>query len=82
MAKYVHDQRAWEDLANAIIELAVLDYREALVWLRDHPESKSAEQQVEEAEGFFRSARFGKYTDLNPEYLIKKIKKIVSEEES
>ena len=82
MAKYVHDQRAWEDLANAIIELAVLDYREALVWLRDHPESESAKRQVVESENFFHSQQFARYTDLNPEYLIKKTKVIVKEERS
>jgi len=54
----------YENLANAIIEQAVKDYRNAEI-----SQSKSAIIR------FFRSDYFRALTDLDPEMLIEKLKK-------
>lgn len=54
----------YENLANAIILQAVKDYR-----LTDD------EQEFQEIERFFRSGWFGVLSKVDPEYLIKKLRK-------
>ena len=54
----------YENLAQAIILQAVKDYR-----LTDD------EQEVAEIERFFRSDWFGVLSKVDPEYLIKKLRK-------
>ena len=54
----------YENLANAIILQAAKDYR-----LTDD------EQQLQEIERFFRSGWFGVLSKVDPEYLIKKLRK-------
>ena len=54
----------YEELANAIILQAVKDYR-----LTDD------EQELAEIERFFRSDWFGVLTDVDPEYLIRRLRK-------
>lgn len=54
----------YENLANAIILQAVKDYR-----LTDD------EQELAEIERFFRSGWFGVLSKVDPEYLIKKLRK-------
>ena len=54
----------YENLAQAIILQAVKDYR-----LTDD------EQEVAEIERFFRSGWFGVLSKVDPEYLIKKLRK-------
>ena len=54
----------YEELANAIILQAVKDYR-----LTDD------EQELQEIERFFRSGWFGVLSKVDPEYLIKKLRK-------
>ena len=55
---------SYEELANAIILQAVKDYR-----LTDD------EQELAEIERFFRSDWFGVLTDVDPEYLIRRLRK-------
>lgn len=55
----------YENLADAIIVRAALDYRRAL-------KGRNA-QYKKEVLRFFRSAWFGRLTTLNPEYLIKRL---------
>lgn len=62
-------------LANAIIEQAVKDYREALRSLRRHPDSKAAMQTAMEIENFFHSDWYGVLTDIDPDYLIDRLRK-------
>ena len=54
----------YENLANAIVLQAVKDYR-----LTDD------EAELVEIERFFRSDWFGVLTDVDPEYLIRKLRK-------
>ena len=54
----------YENLANAIVLQAVKDYR-----LTDD------EAELAEIERFFRSDWFGVLTDVDPEYLIKRLRK-------
>ena len=54
----------YENLANAIVLQAVKDYR-----LTDD------EAQLAEIERFFRSDWFGVLTDVDPEYLIRRLRK-------
>lgn len=54
----------YENLAQAIILQAVKDYR-----LTDD------EQELQEIERFFRSGWFGVLSKVDPEYLIKKLRK-------
>ena len=56
--------KPYENLANAIILQAVKDYR-----LSDD------ERELKEIERFFRSGWFGVLSKVDPEYLIKKLRK-------
>ena len=63
----------YQELANAIVEQAVKDYRVALKILSRNPGNRAALSMKQEAEEFFRSDWFGKLTDLNPELLITRL---------
>lgn len=65
--------RAYEDLAIAIIESAVNDYRKALNG-RSCDGRKSPEYMVRELEKFFRSDYFGVLTKIDGEYLISRLR--------
>ena len=58
------DIKNYENLANAIIEQAVKDYR-----LTDD------ERELQEIERFFRSRWFGVLSKVDPEYLIRQLRK-------
>lgn len=75
--KVVGEKEAWEDLANAIILSAVRDYKRALLHLKRNPDSQSAKRAVEREEQFFYSSWFEVLTDLDPSYLIRKMKEMV-----
>ena len=75
--KVVGEKEAWEDLANAIILSAVRDYKRALLHLKRNPDSKSAIRAGERDEQFFYSSWFEVLTDLDPSYLIRKMKEMV-----
>ena len=75
--KVVGEKEAWEDLANAIILSAVRDYKRALLHLKRNPDSRSAQQAVKREEQFFYSSWFEVLTDLDPSYLIRKMKEMV-----
>lgn len=75
--KMVDDKEAWENLANAIIFSAVKDYKRALLHLKRNPDSQSAMRAVEREEQFFYSSWFEVLTNLDPSYLIRKMKEMV-----
>ena len=75
--KVVGEKEAWEDLANAIILSAVRDYKRALLHLKRNPDSQSAIRAVEREEQFFYNSWFEVLTDLDPSYLIRKMKEMV-----
>ena len=54
----------YQALANAIIEQAVKDYR-----------LTNNEREIQEIERFFRSKWFGTLSKIDPEYLIRQLRK-------
>lgn len=64
----------YENLANAIILSAVKDYRKVLKRLSLNPNSKGAAADAASLERFFFSGWFEILTDLNPEYLVRRLK--------
>ena len=67
----------WEELANAIILLAVKDYRKALRILRRYPESEAWKKEKNNCERFFRSWWFSVLTTADPAALMDGIRKEV-----
>ncbi|WP_138203666.1 hypothetical protein [Haloimpatiens lingqiaonensis] len=63
----------YEDLANAIVITAVKDYRDVLKKLKKHPNSSYLQHTKNEIERFFRSKWYSVLTDIDPEFLIKKL---------
>ena len=63
----------YEDLANAIVITAVKDYRDVLKKLKKHPNSNYLQHTKNEIERFFRSKWYSVLTDIDPEFLIKKL---------
>ncbi len=80
MKKLVSDDRAWEDLANAIIIRAVDDYKHALGYLKRHPESASAQREADELERFFYGQWIELLTNINPDQLLPKIWRLMGVE--
>lgn len=64
--------RAYQDLANAIVMQAVTDYRKALKG--KGYSGKSHDRVIRETERFFRSQYFEILTKVDGEYLIEKLK--------
>ena len=69
----------YEELANAIVIQAVVDYRAATKRLEKHPLDKMQKHTQREVLRFFRSDWFGILTTLNPEVIIGKLTKEVVE---
>ena len=65
--------RAYENLANAIIEQAVTDYRRARAKLAKDAEDVMALKMRRETERFFRSAWFGQLTSIDGEWLLQNL---------
>ncbi len=70
-------QRNWEEFAQAIILQAVDDYRKARKRVRMLPDQKSAQATIREVERFFLSRWFAQLTDVDGEYLLRKLKEEV-----
>ncbi|MBT3273407.1 MAG: hypothetical protein HN368_09645 [Spirochaetales bacterium] len=68
----------YESLANAIVLLAVRDYRLALSRRNRHPEKDAFRQEKKSIERFFRSDWFGVLTGLDSEVLIGRLNKEVA----
>ena len=65
----------YQALANGIIEQAVKDYREALRRQKKHPDDKAAMKEAMELEKFFHSSWYGVLTQVDPDYLIDRLRK-------
>ena len=74
MKKIQQGQNPWEALANGIVAQACYDYRAALARLKRQPRNKSAKIMKEEVERFFRSGWYRELTDVDPEFLMRKLK--------
>ena len=72
----------YQELANAVIENAVKDYKQSLKYHFKHPNRKEYCDSVSELELFFRSEWFCALTDLDGEYLLIRIRSMVLKEMS
>ena len=70
----VYLQENWENLANAIIISAVEDYADAYRRILRRPDNKSAQEEVKRLEQFFFGEWYAKLTDLDPHYLLDRLK--------
>ena len=71
---------AYYDLANAIVEQAAIDYRNALNGV-SYDRRYSPESVIKETEKFFRSEWYRTLTNVDGEYLIANLKKEHKEKE-
>jgi len=69
----------YQALANAIVELAVKDYKEALKQHYRFPNTKEYADEVSRLERFFRSGWYGTLTDLDGEYLMTGVRRMVQQ---
>ena len=72
----------YERLANAIILQAVADYRVALKKIKAHPKNREAISEALEIEKFFRSGWYSILTDVDGEYLIRRLQNEIRQSES
>ena len=70
----------YQALANAIVELAVKDYKKALKRHYRFPNSEDYAAEVKSLERFFRSGWYGMLTDLDAEYLMTGVRRMVYKE--
>ena len=70
----------YQDLANAIILMAVKDYRDALKKLKKRPSYGPAKYMKNEVERFFRSDWYRELTSVDGNVLIKKLQAEVSDQ--
>lgn len=63
----------YEKLAMAIVEMAVLDYKEALEHFSKDPWDNAARAQIKKLRRFFNSGYFTLLCDLDPEMLMRRI---------
>ena len=74
------DYDGYEALADAIVNLAAEDYMKALKSLKRNPNSRTAKQEKEDSERFFRSGWYSTLTSVDGEYLIRRMKEAVGYE--
>ena len=72
----------YERLANAVVLQAVSDYRVALKKIKAHPKNGEAISEALEIEKFFRSGWYSQLTDVDGEYLIRRLQDEISQSES
>ena len=63
----------YENLANAVIAQAAEDYRAALKKIKAHPKNKDAIDEALRIERFFRSGWYQRLTNVDGEFLIRKL---------
>lgn len=68
----------YEKLANAIVLLAVSDYRTVLQKIRRNPQNKNAVDEALRIERFFRSEWYQTLTSVDGEYLIDRLRREAS----
>ena len=71
----MRQEEAYENLANAIVLLAVEDYRKELKSIKQYPQKKEkAIDNAKKIEKFFRSGWYGVLTGVDGEYLIQRLR--------
>ena len=68
----------YETLANAIVEQAAKDYLSALKRLKKNPANRMAMDEAMRLEKFFHSSWYGILTNVDPDYLIRKLREKVA----
>ena len=71
----------YERLANAIVLQAVADYRVVLKKIKAHPKNREAINEALEIEKFFRSGWYSILTDVDGEYLIRRLQDEIRQSE-
>lgn len=66
----------YQDLANAIIRQAIVDYKRAIKVLKKNPHSEKSEKVKEECEAFFNSDYYDLLTNVDSSYLINNIERV------
>ena len=72
----------YQALANAIVELAVIEYKAALTQHFRFPDQKEYADEVASLERFFRSEWYVMLTDLDGEVLMTGVRRMVLQEVS
>ena len=67
----------YQELANAIVAQAARDYLFILRLLKHHPTDSEAWRKAREYERFFYSDWYSTLTNVDPEYLVSRLKKTV-----
>ena len=70
----------YQALANAIVEVAVQDYKTALKYHYRHPYRREYADEVSSLERFFRSGWYGMLTNLDGELLMNGVRRMVRQE--
>ena len=70
----------YQALANAIVELAVKDYKTALKYHYRQSTKQEYEDEVASLERFFRSGWYGMLTNLDGEVLMTGVRRMVRQE--
>ena len=70
----------YQALANAIVELAVKDYKKSLKRYYRSQNNEDYAAEVKSLERFFRSGWYGMLTDLDGEYLMTGVRRMVRKE--
>ena len=65
----------WQALANAVVQQAAKDYRADIRKVKRNPDAKAALKEALEIEKFFRSDWFSILTDVDGDYLIKRLRR-------
>ena len=71
------DGDPYSNLANAIVVQAAKDYMTALKKLKRSRSNKAALQEVMDLERFFHSGWYGELTSVDPDFLIRELRKKV-----
>lgn len=69
----VTETEAFEDLANAIVEKAVIDYKFAYAKYLKKPNDIYVKARLDESRVFFHGQWFGALTTLDAQYLLNQI---------
>ena len=70
----------YENLANAIVKQAVVDYKVPLRRLEKNPNDKDAKREAVRIERFFHSGWYTQLTSIDGDWLIRKTREMVKEE--
>ena len=64
----------WQALANAIVIQAAKDYIALRHVLREAPNNSKANKMIADIKAFFCSRWYAQLTDLDPEFLLRKLR--------